>query len=41
MRYLLIQVLSGVILLTGVLIHADQTGSIAFDYIGLTVLPRG
>jgi len=38
MRYLLIQVLSGVILLTGVLIHAHQTGSIAFDYIGLNGL---
>lgn len=35
MRYLLIQVLSGVILLTGVLIRAHETGSIAFDFIGL------
>jgi len=35
MRYLIIQVLSGVILLAGVIIHAYQTGSIAFEYIGL------
>jgi multicomponent Na+:H+ antiporter subunit D len=35
MRYLIIQVLSGVVLLAGVIIHAYQTGSIAFEYIGL------
>jgi len=35
MRYLIVQVLSGVILLAGVLIHAHQTGSIAFNFIGL------
>ncbi len=35
MRYLIIQVLSGVILLAGVLIWSYETGSIAFDYIGL------
>ena len=35
MRYLLIQVLSGVILLSGVLIRASATGSIAFGPIGL------
>ncbi len=35
LRYLLIQVASGVILLSGVLIRAHETGSIAFDYIGL------
>ncbi len=35
MRYLVIQVLSGVILLAGVLIRLHQTGSIAFDFIGL------
>ncbi len=35
MRYLIIQVLSGVILLAGVLVHAHQTGSIAFNFIGL------
>jgi multicomponent Na+:H+ antiporter subunit D len=34
MRYLIIQVLSGVILLAGILMHARQTGSITFDYIG-------
>ncbi|MFN2355134.1 MAG: Na(+)/H(+) antiporter subunit D [Desulfopila sp.] len=36
MRYLLIQVLSGVILMAGLIIHHGETGSIAFDYIGLT-----
>jgi len=35
MRYLIIQVTSGVILLAGVLIWSYETGSIAFDYIGL------
>jgi len=35
MRYLTIQVTSGVILLAGVLIWSYETGSIAFDYIGL------
>jgi multicomponent Na+:H+ antiporter subunit D len=35
MRYLIVQVLSGVILLAGVLVHAHQTGSIAFNFIGL------
>ncbi len=35
MRYLIIQVLSGVILLAGVLVHAHQTGSIEFKFIGL------
>ena len=38
MRYLIVQVLSGVILLAGVLIHAFQTGSIAFNFIGLSGL---
>jgi multicomponent Na+:H+ antiporter subunit D len=41
MRYLVIQVLSGVILLAGALIHARVTGSIAFDYIGLKPLDSG
>ncbi len=36
MRYLIIQVLSGVILLTGVLIRVAETGSVAFDFIGLS-----
>ncbi len=35
MRYLIIQVMSGVILLAGVLLHAAETGSIAFDFIGI------
>ena len=35
MRYLIIQVLSGVTLLAGVLVRAHETGSIAFDFIGL------
>ncbi len=35
MRYLVIQVLSGVILLAGVLIRLHQIGSIAFEFIGL------
>lgn len=34
-RYLLIQVLSGVLLLAGLLAHASKTGSLAFDFIGL------
>ncbi len=34
-RYLIIQVVSGLILLAGVLIHVQQTGSIAFEFIGL------
>lgn len=35
MRYLLIQVLSGVLLLAGLLVHYHETGSIAFDHLGL------
>lgn len=35
MRYLIIQVLSGVILLVGALFYAAETGSLAFDFIGL------
>ena len=35
MRYLVIQVGSGVILLAGVLFHYHGTGSLAFDHIGL------
>jgi multicomponent Na+:H+ antiporter subunit D len=41
MRYLVIQVLSGVILLAGALIHARVTGSITFDYVGLKPLDSG
>ncbi|MCL1065850.1 Na(+)/H(+) antiporter subunit D [Shewanella olleyana] len=35
MRYLIMQVLSGVILLIGALFYIKETGSIAFDFIGL------
>ena len=35
MRYLIIQIGSGVILLAGVIIHFNATGSIQFDFIGL------
>ena len=34
-RYLVIQVMSGVILLAGALIRIHETGSLAFDFIGL------
>lgn len=34
MRYLIIQVSSGVILLGGLLLHVEQTGSLDFDFIG-------
>lgn len=36
MRYLMIQIGSGVILLTGVLMHLHDTGSLAFGNLGLT-----
>lgn len=35
MRYLIFQVLSGVFLLAGALLHYQTTGSLAFDHIGL------
>lgn len=35
MRYLVIHVLSGVILLAGAVLHFNTTGSLEFDYIGL------
>jgi len=38
MRYLIIQVLSGVLLLAGLLLHYNDTGSIAFDHLGLVSL---
>lgn len=41
MRYLSIQVLSGVILLAGAVIQARATGSIAFGHIGLKPLSMG
>ncbi len=34
-RYLVVNVVSGVLLLAGALIHAYHTGSIAFEYLGL------
>lgn len=34
-RYLIIQVFSGVVLLAGVIYHVNKTGSLAFDFIGL------
>ncbi len=41
MRYMIIQVGSGVILLAGVSIYYSETGSIAFNFIGLTGLGSG
>ena len=38
LRYLVIQVGSGVILLAGVILYANKTGSIAFNHIGLNDL---
>ena len=38
LRYLIIQVGSGVILLAGIILYAQKTGSIAFDHIGLSDL---
>lgn len=38
MRYLLFQILSGVILLAGVLVQVAHTGSLAFTYLGLDSL---
>ena len=35
LRYLIIQVGSGVLLLAGSVLHAQQTGSIEFDFIGM------
>ncbi len=40
-RYLLIQVLSGVLLLAGLLLHYHSTGSIAFDHLGLVSVGTG
>lgn len=40
-RYLVIQVGSGVVLLSGIILHVHETGSIAFDEIGLTGLSSG
>lgn len=38
MRYLIIQVGSGVILLFGLLVHVHETGSVAFEHLGLESL---
>lgn len=38
MRYILVQVTSGLIMLAGVMIHVSQTGTIAFTQIGLSGL---
>jgi multicomponent Na+:H+ antiporter subunit D len=38
LRYLIIQVCSGVLLLSGALVHVYQTGSIEFGYLGLNGL---
>jgi len=38
MRYLIIQVMSGVVLLAGVLIHFRDTGSLEFSFIGIESL---
>ena len=36
MRYLIFQILSGLFLLAGALVHYQDTGSLAFEHIGLT-----
>jgi multicomponent Na+:H+ antiporter subunit D len=36
MRYLIVQVASGLLLLTGVIFHAQETGQIAFKFLGLS-----
>ncbi|PHQ70451.1 MAG: Na(+)/H(+) antiporter subunit D [Sneathiella sp.] len=41
MRYLIIQVSSGVILLGGIILYYQDTGSIAFEYLGLGSLATG
>ena len=38
MRYLIVQIASGVLLLAGTLAHFYQTGSLAFDYLGINSL---
>jgi len=40
-RYLLFQVASGVLLLAGALVHYHETGSLAFDHIGLNGIAGG
>ncbi len=38
MRYLIVQILSGVILLAGAILHLRETGSLAFNEIGIATL---
>jgi multicomponent Na+:H+ antiporter subunit D len=38
MRYLIIQVIAGVVLLAGILVHIQQTGKIDFEFMGLNGL---
>jgi multicomponent Na+:H+ antiporter subunit D len=38
LRYLIIQIFSGVLLLAGAIVHVSQTGSIEFGYLGLSGL---
>ncbi len=38
MRYLIIQVTSGLILLAGIILHVQETGEIAFNFLGLSGL---
>ncbi len=37
-RYILVHIVGGLVLLAGILIHVSNTGTIAFDYIGLNGL---
>jgi len=37
-RYLVIQIVSGLILFAGIVVHVQDTGSITFEYLGLTGL---
>jgi multicomponent Na+:H+ antiporter subunit D len=41
MRYLIVQVTSGLLLLAGVIVRARETGDIRFDFLGLTDLGTG
>ena len=41
MRYLLVQIGSGVLLLAGIILHFLDTGSVAFGYLGLTSAGTG
>ena len=41
MRYLIIQVGSGVILLAGIILHVNETGSVAFEHLGIQGLATG